>query len=188
MSKIIAINGSPHANGNTSAMLDFAFSIAEKKGIETEKINLSEFKIKPCLACGICKTGLTCAIKDDGMINLYDKFIEADAIILASPTYMGSMTAQIKAWMDRSVALRRNGFLLRDKLGAALAVGGSRNGGQELVLTQLHGFMHIHGMLIVGDDNHFGGIVHAPFAEDDFGKQTVTDTIEKVCRILAKNS
>lgn len=184
MKKILAINGSPHAQGNTSAMLDLAFEIAKKNGFETERINLSEFKIKPCLACGLCKKELTCAIRDDGMIELYTKFIEADAIILASPTYMGSVSAQIKAWMDRSVALRRNGFLLRDKLGVAFAVGGSRNGGQELVLNQLQAFLHIHGMIVVGDDNHFGGIAHAPFHADEIGQKTVIDTINKICRLL----
>lgn len=186
MKKIIAVNGSPHLNGNTNAMLEVAKKIAEKKGFVFEIIQLATNKIKPCVACGLCKTKLTCSIQDDEMIDLYDKFINADGLILASPTYMGSVSAQIKAWMDRSVALRRNNFLLRDKLGVALAIGGSRNGGQELVLHQLHAFMHIHGMLVLGDDNHFGGTALAPFAEDDFGKQTVIDTVNKLCRLLNK--
>ena len=186
MKKIVAVVGSPRLKGNTDAMVDLAFEIAEKNGFETEKISLVEHKIKPCIACGLCKTGLTCSIKDDGMIELYDTFKSADAIIWVSPTYMGSISAQIKAIMDRTVALRRNGFLLKDKFSAAFAVGGSRNGGQELVINQIHAFMHIHGMIPVGDDSHFGGIAHAPFEEDEVGRETVIQTTEKLCRVLNK--
>ena len=46
--------------------------------------------------------------------------------------------------------------------------------------------MHIHGMIVVGDNNHFGGAVAAPFEEDDIGKKTVDDTIDKVCELLDK--
>lgn len=186
MKRILAIVGSPHSKGNTNAMVDLAFETFQKYGFKTEKISLAERKIKSCIACGLCKTALTCSIKDDDMIALYDSFRSADAIIWASPTYMGSMSSQIKALMDRTVALRRNGFLLKDKFSAALAVGGSRNGGQELVIGQLQAFMHIHGMIPVGDDNHFGGIAHAPLGQDEVGKETVTQTAEKICRILQK--
>lgn len=186
MKKIVAVVGSPHLKGNTNAMVDLAFEIAEKHGFKTDKICLAEHKIKPCIACGLCKTGLTCSIKDDGMIELYNTFTSADAIIWASPTYMGSVSSQIKAIMDRTVALRRNGFLLKDKLGFALAVGGSRNGGQEFVINQIQAFMHIHGMIPLGDDNHFGGIAHAPFSEDETGQETVEQSMEKLCRFLKK--
>lgn len=186
MKKIVAIMGSPHAKGNTNAMVDLAFEEAKKHGFETVKISLAEYKIKPCIACGLCKTGLTCSIKDDAMIELYETLTSADAIIWASPTYMGNVSSQIKAIMDRTIALRRNGFLLKDKLSAAFAVGGSRNGGQELVTSQIQAFMHIHGMIPVGDDNHFGGIAIAPFDEDEMGKTTVIQTTEKLCRLLNK--
>jgi len=46
--------------------------------------------------------------------------------------------------------------------------------------------MHIHGMIVVGDNNHFGGTVMAPFEQDDIGKKTVDDTISKVCSLLKK--
>ena len=184
MKKIVAINGSPHLQGNTNAMIDLAFEEVKKNGFEVEKISLAENKIAPCLACGLCKTGLVCAIKDDQMMELYDTLSSADALIFASPTYMGCITAQMKAFMDRSVALRRNGFLLKDKLACAFAIGGTRNGGQELVIMQLQAFMHIHGMVPVGDDNHFGGIAYAPFAEDKIGQDTVIKTTQKICRLL----
>lgn len=186
MKKIVAVVGSPHLKGNTNAMVDLAFEIFQKHGFETTKISLAEYKIKPCIACGLCKTGLTCSIKDDGMINLYETFSSADAIIWASPTYMGNVSAQIKAILDRTIALRRNGFLLKDKFSAAFAVGGSRNGGQEFVVNQLQAYMHIHGMIPLGDDNHFGGIAYAPFSEDQTGQETVIQTAEKICRMLNK--
>lgn len=183
--KIVAIIGSPRLKGESGAMVDLAFA-EFPQDYELKKISLAEFKIKPCIACGLCKKELTCSIQDDGMIGLYNDLIQADALIFASPTYMGGMSAQMKAFVDRTVALRRNGFLLKDKLGAVLAVGGSRNGGQELVITQLHAFLHIHGMLPVGDDNHFGATVHAPLEKDEFGKETIVQTARKLVRLLAK--
>ncbi len=80
--------------------------------------------------------------------------------------------------------LRRQGFLLSGKVGGAIAVGGSRNGGQEKTVQAIHDWMHIHGMIVVGDNNHFGGIVHAPAESDEVGMQTVTDTIGKICDVL----
>ena len=62
-------------------------------------------------------------------------------IIMASPVYMGSMSSQAKAFIDRTVLFRRNGFMFKNKLGGALTVGGSRNGGQELTLQASRPFM-----------------------------------------------
>lgn len=186
MKKVIAIVGSPRPKGETNAMVDLAFETLRSLGIECQKIALSEYKIKPCIACGLCKQSLTCSIKDDGMVDLYNDLIKADALIFATPTYMGGMSAQLKALLDRSVALRRNGFLWKDKFAAVLAVGGSRNGGQELAIAQVQAFMHVQGMLPVGDDSHFGGIVQAPLLEDKLGQETVIKTAQKLARLILK--
>ena len=65
---------------------------------------------------------------------------------MATPVYFGSVTAQVKTLFDRSVLLRRQGFQLKSKLGAGMAVGGSRNGGQEKTIQVVQDWMHIHGM------------------------------------------
>ena len=70
------------------------------------------------------------------------------------------------------------------KIGAVIAHGASRNGGQEMTIQQIHSAMHVNGMIIVGDDNHFGGTVHSPFSEDEFGKKTVDGTVKKTIRTV----
>jgi multimeric flavodoxin WrbA len=123
-------------------------------------------------------------IIDDDMGEIYNKMRTSDGIIVASPVYMGNYPAQLKALFDRSVLLRRNNFALKNKVGAALSVGGSRNGGQEKTIQSIHDWMHIHGMIVVGDNAHFGGIAWNPVEGDDVGIKTVLETANKVCDVL----
>ena len=184
--KILGISGSPVKNGNNEEAIDYALAKAKKKGFKTEKITLAKQDLKRCIACNQCKKQKgTCSIKDV-MEKIRPKLIEADAIIISSPVYFGSISSQTKALFDRTISLRRNNFKLKDKIGAAIAIGRSRNGGQEFTIQAIHSFMHIHGMIVVGDNNHFGGIIVAPFKEDDIGKKTVDDTVDKVCGLLKK--
>ncbi|WP_048815641.1 flavodoxin family protein [Methanosalsum zhilinae] len=181
--KILGISGSPTENGNNEKLIDHVLKIAESRDFETEKVLLSSNKIEPCNACDVCRDQESCPIDDD-MESVYGKLKEADAIIVSSPVYFGSMTAQLKALFDRSVLLRRNGFVLNNRPGAALSVGGSRNGGQEKVIQTIHDWMHIHGMIVIGDGGHFGGIVQKPVENDEVGMKTVEDTINKMCDVL----
>ena len=183
--KILGISGSPRKGDNEKA-IDFSLNIAKKQGLKTEKISLADSKVAPCIACDHCKDSPgKCSIKDD-MEKIRSKLIEADGIIISSPVYFGSISAQLKALFDRTLTLRRQNFALKNKIGAGIAIGRSRNGGQEFTIQAIHSFMHIHGMLVIGDNNHFGGTIAVPFKEDDFGKKTVEDTINKVCNILSK--
>ncbi len=183
--KITGISGSPNIGGNNEKIIEMALDIAEKQGYETDKIFLSKIKVSPCDDCGACRKGKICSIDDD-MAQIYEKLEASDAIIVSSPVYFGSVTAQIKALFDRSILLRRNGFLLKGKLGGAIAVGGSRNGGQEFTIQAIHSWMHIHGMLVVGDMNHFGGIAMKPVESDDVGLKTVRDTVNLMCDTLSR--
>lgn len=180
---ILGICASPREQGCNEKAIDFTLDIAKKRGFKTEKFSLAENKIAPCIACDACKDKDTCSQQDD-MEKLNPLIEQANAIIISSPVYFGGMSAQLKAALDRTVRLRRNGFKLKDKIGAAVAVGRSRNGGQELTIQQIHSAMHVNGMIVVGDNNHFGGTVVVPFEEDETGKQTVTDTVNKICDLL----
>ena len=181
--KILGISGSPTAGGNNEYLIDTVLNAAKARGFETDSVFLSSAKIAPCTACGACGRGEKCSISDD-MEEVYSKLTDADAIIVATPVYFGSVTAQVKALFDRSVLLRRQGFQLKHKLGAGMAVGGSRNGGQEKTIQVVQDWMHIHGMVITGDGGHFGGIVKKPAADDEEGLITVKDTIKNVCDVL----
>lgn len=184
--KILGISGSPVKDGSNEQVIDYALKRAKKQGFKTEKITLAKQDLSGCIACNQCKKQKgTCSIKDV-MEKIRPKLAQADAIIISSPVYFGSLSSQTKALFDRSLPLRRNNFQLKDKIGAAIAIGGSRNGGQEFTIQTIHSWMHINGMIVVGDNNHFGGAVKAPFEEDDIGKKTVDDTIDKVCNLLKK--
>jgi len=162
--KIIGVSASPRKKQSTYFALEQCLdevklaSEASGKSIDVEIVNLAGLKINGCISCDACKKELMCSQKDDFQ-HLISKFVDPEVvgIILASPVYMGCMSSQAKAFIDRSVLFRRNGFMFRNKLGGAIAVGGSRNGGQELTIQAIHAGMMIHDMIIVGDGDHFGG-------------------------------
>ena len=183
---IVGISASPRKNGNSERILSFANEELRKRGHETTEIFLSERKIEPCIACGCCKEKRECA-NDESASYVNNLLKHADAILVVTPVYFGSMSAQLKALCDKTLPLRRNGFLLKGKNGGAIAVGGSRNGGQELAVKEIHSWMLIHGMHIVGDNNHFGGTVVSEFEEDVLGKETVLGVVDALSELNKHN-
>ncbi|HEY3362711.1 MAG TPA: flavodoxin family protein [Methanosarcina sp.] len=181
--KILGISGSPRKGQNCEKMIKAALEVAKGRGFETDFVFISNIEVDPCKACGACTEKDSCIIEDD-MKEIYEKMITADGIIVASPVYLGNYPAQLKALFDRSVLLRRKDFALKNKVGAALSVGGSRNGGQEKTIQSIHDWMHIHGMIVVGDNAHFGGITWNPAEEDTTGMKTVLGTVNKLCDVL----
>ena len=185
MKKILGITASAQKKGGeTEKALDFALKFFDNQKFEIDQFSLSKLNISFCTACNFCNQNLgQCCIKDD-VANLNQKMREADAIIFASPVYFGCISAQLKAIFDRTLPLRRDNFALRDKICSGIAVGRSRNGGQELVLSQIQTFANIHGMIYVGDDSHFGGTVAADFDTDEFGQSTIEGLARKIIRLL----
>ena len=102
--KIIAIVGSPRLKGNTNYLVDQALEEASKLGIETEKIFLNDYNMKPCLGHDNCASLDSCLQKDD-TATIQDKFCQADGVILATPVYYFNVTAQMKLFMDRTYFL-----------------------------------------------------------------------------------
>lgn len=98
--KVLGILGSPRRGGNTEILLDKALEGAKTCGLDIEKIVLNQLKFSPCQECGGCKKSGRCIIDDD-MCTIYEKLEEAEAIILASPIFFGSLPAQVKAMIDR---------------------------------------------------------------------------------------
>lgn len=157
--KILGINGSPR-KANTDILLEHALSAArETGGIETEIVYLRKEDIKYCIGCFRCNevndrvSG--CQAHLDSMERLAPLLRECSAIILASPVYFGGVTAQMKTFMDRTESFLRytpapRTAMLRNKVGAAIAVGGNRNAGQETTIQAMHHFFLIHDMVVVG--------------------------------------
>ena len=98
--KILGILGSPKKGGNSDILLDEVLRGTRSKGAATEKIYLGDLDFKGCIECGGCdKTGV-CVLTDD-MTPIYAKLKSADAVVLASPVFFASITAQLKAMIDR---------------------------------------------------------------------------------------
>ncbi len=167
-------SGSPRTKGNTDLLVQEALKAASGAGADTEFISLAGKKIKPCNACGTCQTEKSkgiCAIKDDDVPGIFEVMKEADGIIVGSPVYFLSVTAQLKALFDRSVILRyakgmpadRPGvpggpeFLLKNKVGGAIAVGGGRDGGQLFTINHILQWMLAQSMIVVGNNFAMGG-------------------------------
>ena len=102
--KVLGIMGSPRIGGNSDILLDDALAGAEEAGARVEKIVLAKKKISGCLDCKKCNDTGLCVVKDD-MPAIHKKILEADAIIHSVPVYFWSMTAQMKAYLDRWCAL-----------------------------------------------------------------------------------
>ena len=102
--KVLGIMGSPRVGGNSDILLDDALAGAAKAGAEVEKIVLAKKNIAGCRDCKKCNETGACVIKDD-MPGIHAKILEADAIIHSVPVYFWSMTAQMKAYLDRWCAL-----------------------------------------------------------------------------------
>lgn len=149
--KIIAFNGSPRKGGNTELLINEVFKPMVEAGIECEIVQIGGLCLRGCSACYHCfktKDG-KCVIKTDKMNEILAKVHEADAIILASPTYYGSVSAEMKAFMDRlgltSIGMGRS---LTRKIGAAVI--SVRRGGAVPVFDELNRFMLGSGMIVPG--------------------------------------
>ena len=104
MKKVLILEGSPRRNGNSAILSDEFARGAEEAGCSVEKVRVCGKKIAGCLGCNACyRNGGECVQKDD-MAEIRQKMLAADVIVLASPIYFYSMTAQMKAVIDRSYA------------------------------------------------------------------------------------
>ncbi len=149
MAKIIGIVGSPRKGGNTEILTKEVLAAAAEQGAETELITLAGKDIKPCDSCRKCRTkNVDCHIKDD-LGPIFHKVLATDGLILATPVYIGSATAQAKAFIDRVYYWSCvYGRPLENKVGAPLVV--ARRAGQNFTFAQVMFFFYLAGMIIPG--------------------------------------
>jgi multimeric flavodoxin WrbA len=146
--KAIGISGSPRKNGNTEIITGHILKAVEEEGLEMELVSLAGMDIRPCTACMACDKAETCPIKDD-LLPLYEKMKAADAIVLTTPVYYGSATANMKALMDRSGFIAaHNGRLFEGKVGGPFTV--ARRSSQYFTQVQLTFWFHTLGFFIPG--------------------------------------
>ena len=103
---ILILNGSPRLKGNTAHLVELASAVFAQEGASHEAVSLAKLTIKPCPACDACvkKTCRFCVIKDD-MATLYDKVLSCKALLIASPIYWFTYSAQLKLFVDRLYGL-----------------------------------------------------------------------------------
>ena len=187
--QVLGINASPHENGNTAYALRYALAHLEETGIETAYIALADKSIHSCRGCFFCRESGRC-VQDDDMRAILDAIRQCDCLLLASPVYMGLVTGQMKTMMDRTVILRvREGFELSGKIGAGIACGGFRNGGQELTLQCMHTFFLQQDMYAIADGptfSHSGAAVVGPAAQDALGLRSVENLALRAARAVQR--
>lgn len=111
MKKIVALLGSPRANGNSSAIAGRFMKSAKKYGGKTKTYSLNKLKFRGCQACMMCKKKLDrCALKDD-LEPVLDDIRDADVLVLATPVYFADITAQMKMFIDRTFSYYVPDFL-----------------------------------------------------------------------------
>jgi len=172
---VIGINGSPHAQGNTAALLQEALRAATEAGAGTQLIFaaevLNKLKTPFCVACETpCRSR---CYEGTFLVDLLETLARADGLLLASPVYFGEVSAQLKSFWDRTRRLRSRRKLI-NVVGGALSVGAARFGGQETTLHSIHNMMLVQGMIVVGDGlseddaGHFGAAAQQPAQEDNY--------------------
>lgn len=145
---IFGINGSHRKEKTTHLLLNYLMNQFQKKGFETEMIDLVDYHIKYCIGCNRCLIANKCSIQDDDMEGLANKMLNARCIIIATPVYFANVTSRLKTFIDRTRFLHMKKDLLKGKIGASVVVGGLQYGGQELVMQIIDGYFLGMGMKV----------------------------------------
>jgi len=187
--KVVAFNGSARKDGNTAILVSRALQELEKEGIETEMIQLAGQRIRGCTACGKCfeNKDQKCIITEDAVNEYLAKMVEADGIILASPTYFADVSAELKALIDRAgFVARANDNMLRRKVGAAIVA--VRRAGAIHAFDTINHFFLIGEMIIPGSTywNVGFGLKKGDAENDEEGLQTAADLGRNMVWLLNK--
>jgi multimeric flavodoxin WrbA len=191
--RLLGISGSPR-HGATAFVVREALAFAESLGdIDTEFISVRGKEIKFCIHCDYCvrkKEG--CVFKDD-VAEMYPSMEAADAWVLGTPVYQGTLSGQLKAVLDRCRAVvARDINAFKDKVGAAIAVGGDRVGGQEPAIMAIHSFYLANKMIPVSGGpfgSNLGGTIWSHdegadgAAADEVGMASLRRTVKRLVEV-----
>lgn len=175
---VIGLNGSPSLEGNTYHLLKVALDELADKGADVLIEEVASIMVKEKDPfCRVCSSPCNkSCFAGTPLEDSFNRLMSADAMVMASPVYFGTVSAQLKAYWDKSRHLRGEKALI-GKLGGAISVGGSKFGGQETTVKTMHDMMLIHGMKIVGagsrefDAGHQGVCGVKPAQEDSYANK-----------------
>ena len=189
MKKIIAINASPHKDGDVAFLLKTALSKLLEKGFDTELIYLQSAldsaKTPFCVCCS-SPCSKVC-YKGTALEEVLNKMEDADGIIFGTPVYFGAMTAQLKCLFDKTRDARsRRAFV--GKTGCVFTSGASLFGGQEATVRSVQDAMLVDGFTIIGTSSeklgagHMGVCSVRPARED----KNALSRIDLICERFAE--
>ncbi|MGI9536105.1 MAG: flavodoxin family protein [Desulfocapsaceae bacterium] len=112
--KIVSLLGSPRRNGNSTQLADIVASVLEDKGNRVTRFFLNKLDFKGCQACYACKHKSEICIVDDDLAPVLEAVKEADVIIMATPIYWGDISAQLKAFIDRTYSYLTPNFMTEE--------------------------------------------------------------------------
>ncbi len=170
MSKILLINGSPHANGCTAAALAQMAQVFEAQGMETEQMHIGMQSVRGCIACGGCRERGKCVF-DDCVNEAAPKLEAADGLVVGSPVYYGSPNGTLLSFLDR--LFYSTPFSKQMKVGAAVV--SCRRGGNTATFDVLNKYFTISGMPVASSTywNQVHGFTAADVQKDAEGLQTM---------------
>lgn len=157
--KVVAINGSPHKEGNTYHALVQIGKQLQESNIDMEIIHIGNKAVRGCIACGGCARNKDekCVITTDPLNEWIQKMKDADGIILASPVYYAGIAGTMKSFLDRAFCVSgNNGNLFRQKVGAAVVV--LRRTGGSYTFDGLNHYLNYSEMILA--TSNYWNIVH----------------------------
>lgn len=184
--KVLAFNGSPRKDGNTTILISHLFRELEKERIETELFQLSGKEIRGCVACYKCfeNKDQRCSVKKDAANECIEKMIGAEGIILGSPVYFTDVTAEMKGLIDRAGFVNRaNGFMFKNKVGAAMVV--MRRSGASHTLDTINHFLIGTQMIVPGQSFAIGRDI-GDVEKDEEGMQGAKALGQRMAWLLKK--
>ena len=187
--KAVAFNGSPRKGGNTEILLKKVLVELETEGIDTELVQIGGKALRGCVACMKCieRKNKQCAIESDDMNKYIKKALEADVIILGSPTYFSDVSSEMKALIDRlGFVSRTGGNLLQNKIGAAVVA--VRRGGATHTFDTMNHLFQISSMIIVGSTYwNFGvGREKGEVEKDEEAMENMADLGKRIAWLAKK--
>lgn len=179
--KVLIINGSPRAGGNTCDALSEMEKVFKKNEIETETVQIGSMDIRGCIACGFCFQNGRCVF-DDIVNELAAKFRECDGLVVASPVYYASANATLTALLDR--LFYSSDFDKTMKVGASVVI--ARRGGLSSTFDQLNKYFTISGMPVASSQywNSVHGLAPGEAQQDAEGMQTVRTLAENMSFLI----
>ena len=187
---IVGINGSPIKDGNTAYLLNKAMEQVEAMGGLTHLIQAGEIMNQfPVPFCTNCSTPCRGAcVLNSPLYEAQQLLREADGIIVGSPVYFGTVSAQLKAFWDKARYMWTDKVLL-NKVGGAVAVGASRFGGQEGTLRTIQDIMLIQGITVVNPSyrsdkpGHCGVAAQKPSSDDQGAQAELSVMVKRIYEV-----